>query len=169
MKKILKIRFVKFEFALAMQILEQKGLPKTKEDGYVKITTCPNLGTDTICLRGKYFLNDWLVSVRHFESNEIRDAQLSKIVNNINNELFCDSSSCNIKVGDKCEVSDTSDFSSCYIGEIISILPKGLKQRYIIRSDWGEGGWVAGEYARKIHPNPKVEENNNDIIYTWEE
>ena len=43
MRKKLKIQFWKAEKALAMQILEQEGLPKEKGDGFVRINDSPAL------------------------------------------------------------------------------------------------------------------------------
>lgn len=51
MSKKLKIKFVKFEKALAMQILEQEGLPKRKKEGFFRIecaTTASSLAVGTI-------------------------------------------------------------------------------------------------------------------------
>ena len=50
MTKKLKIRFVKFERALAMQILEQVGEFKNTE--HVKTAVAPNLSVNSVFLRG---------------------------------------------------------------------------------------------------------------------
>ena len=167
MKKILKIQFWKAEKTLAMQILEQEGLPKRKDCGFVRINNFPWFYKDHIELRGYKSSMDLNLHDICFDTNEERDEYLQMIVNAITDELFVREDE--LKIGDLCEVSDEFNFSSCYIGEIISILPRGLKQRYIIRSDWGEKGWVACEYARKIHSKFKVKECGQLATYTWEE
>lgn len=166
MKK-LTIQFWKAERALAMQVLEQDSLPECKEYGFVRINEYPFLFKEAIELRGHRSSLNWEIPEIYFNSNTERDNYLQRIVNAITDELF--PSKDELKIGDLCEVSDKSDFSSCYIGKIISILPKNLKQRYIISSAWGESGWVACEYARKIHSNFKVKECGQLATYTWED
>ena len=63
MKKKLKIKFWKAEKALAMQILEQEGLPKVKDDGNVNIGQCPDLYSDMVELRGAWSHCDLNVEV----------------------------------------------------------------------------------------------------------
>ena len=51
MSKKLKIQFWRAEKALAMQILEQEGLPQQKANGEVRILGAPQLCEDYIALR----------------------------------------------------------------------------------------------------------------------
>ena len=52
MKK-LRIQFWKAEQVLAMQILEQEGLPRYKEEGFTRIWDQPALYENSIDLRGR--------------------------------------------------------------------------------------------------------------------
>lgn len=53
MKKKLKIQFWKAENTLAMQILEQEGLPRYKDEGFTRIWDQPGLYECSIDLRGR--------------------------------------------------------------------------------------------------------------------
>lgn len=87
MKKILKIRFVKFEKSLAMQILEQQGdFPETK---HVCGVILPALSTDRIYLRGVDYASDLVVHVTPIlDSNEERDQLLENVITWISEEQF---------------------------------------------------------------------------------
>lgn len=87
MKKLLKIRFVKFERALAMQILEQKGdFPETK---HICGITLPALCADTIYLRGVDKTSDLVVHVTPIlDNNEERDQLLGNAIKWISEEQF---------------------------------------------------------------------------------
>ena len=88
MKK-LKIQFWRAKLALAMQILEQEGLPKRKDDGLVNIAVSPALSRMRgIWLRGYQSSLDFYVETVDFESNHKRDKYLQDIVNAITDELF---------------------------------------------------------------------------------
>ena len=62
MKKKLKIKFWRAEKALAMQVVEQEGLPKQKYDGVVVIINCPEINKDEVHLRGVYSQADLYIS-----------------------------------------------------------------------------------------------------------
>ena len=87
MKKKLKIKFWKAKKALAMQIIEQEGLPTYKNKGRVWITTHPSIYT-SIQLRGSH--KDCNLSITHkrFCTNQERDAYLDKAIWAITDELF---------------------------------------------------------------------------------
>lgn len=72
MIKKLKIRFVKFEKALAMQILEQAGAFNDSE--HVKFKTFPLIDSDYVCLRGCAKEVNFAIAVERFNSNDERDA-----------------------------------------------------------------------------------------------
>lgn len=91
MSKKLKIQFWRAEKALAMQILEQEGLPKRKDDGLVNIAVSPALSRKReIWLRGYQSGLDFYVETVDFNYNHERDKYLQDIVNAITNELFTD-------------------------------------------------------------------------------
>ena len=104
MSKKLKIKFWKAERALAMQILEQEGLPESKIDGKVRIVHSPAMSDDMIYLRGKEYCYDFVVENYYFGSNQDRDECLNRLVNAITDELFV--SKGEVKVGELCEMSD---------------------------------------------------------------
>ena len=88
MSKKLKIQFWRAEKALAMQILEQEGLPERKEDGVVRINDAPWLCGERIDLRGYNHDYDWDIDRGVFDTNAERDEYLRKTVNAITEELF---------------------------------------------------------------------------------
>lgn len=168
MSKKLKIQFWKAEKALAMQILEQEGLPKRKNEGNVRVWDYLALFKEAIVLGG---INEFDLHIPHiiFDTNVERDEYLQKAVNAITEELFAGEKE--LKIGEVCVISDDPQFLDCYTGKLIAILPEGLKNRYIIKSAWDTDGWICGEYARMLNrtERPTIEECGNVITYTWEE
>ena len=165
MKK-LKIQFWKAEKALAMQILEQEGLPKEKGDGFIQITDSPALVFEAgVWLRGYHHYADLKLNPIYFVANSERDAFLKKIVNAITDELF--SGSGDLKIGEMCEVSD--DGVSWHKYRLLTILPDRYEMRFIIEN--GTLSWCTCTYARPIvkRTEPTVEECGNVVTYTWEE
>ena len=170
MKK-LKIRFVKFEKALAMQILEQEGLPKNKEVGNVWIKACPHLTRDRVFIRGSEKSKDFTLGLQEFESNKKRDDYLKRIRDKIMTELFMSAPE-EPKVGEMVEVrSEARDEWEYYNYKLIAILPENCASRFITEYPCPMG-WMGWNYARPIvkYIEPKIERlSDNDIIYTWEE
>lgn len=165
MSKKLKIQFWKAEKALAMQILEQEGLPKHKEEGIVYIGAIPWLCEKRIDLRGCRPEFDWNIERIIFGTNDERDAYLKKKVDAITDELFTDEGE--LKIGEMCEVSD--DGASWRKYRLLAILPDRYEMRFIIEN--GTLSWCTCTYARPItkRTEPTVEECGNVITYTWEE
>ena len=58
----LKIRFTEFKEAVAMQILEQEGLPERVEEGRVLIDFGPSVDNSTIWLRGRHDSSNYRVA-----------------------------------------------------------------------------------------------------------
>lgn len=169
MKK-LKIQFWKAEKALAMQILEQEGLPKEKGDGFINIIDSPALDFKMgVWLRGYHSDSALNIETISFNSNTDRDDYLDKVRIAITEELFTGEGE--LKIGEVCVISNDPQFLDCYTGKLIAILPKGLKNRYIIESAWDTNGWVCGEYVRTFNrtERPTIEECGQLITYTWEE
>lgn len=167
MNKKLKIQFWKAEKALAMQILEQEGLPKEKMDGYVRINDSPALISDkTVWLRGYLHYANLRLNPLHFNTNSKRDAYLQKAVNAITDELFTDEGG-ELKVDEMCEVSD--DGVSWHKYRLLAILPDRYEMRFIVEN--GTLSWCTCTYARPIakRTEPKIEECGNVVRYTWEE
>ena len=166
MKK-LKIKFWKAEKALAMQILEQEGLPKVKDDGNVNIGQCPDLYSDMVELRGAWSHCDLNVVVKRFPENQDRDEYLDKITQAITDELFTGNGE--LKVGDMCEVRGRYYFT-WHKAKLIAILPEHIRERYVVDDDKDYGECIACSEARpRPRTNPKVEENGEIVTYTWEE
>lgn len=170
MKK-LKIKFWKAERALAMQILEQEGLPKVKEEGMVKIMGYPDLYSDSIFLRGENNEFNLDVSIkRNFVLNSNRDEYLNKITNAITDELFTGTSE--LKVGEMCEAWNDGECDSCqrvYAGIVAKQL--GSKKRHLVRCIHDPDLFMRFEHAIPVgnRTEPKVEVNGEIVTYTWEE
>ena len=167
MKKKLKIKFWKAERALAMQILEQEGLPKRKEDNKVCIISSPFITRDGIALRGNSKEQDLDVPYRSFKSNQERDAHLDKAINAITDELFA--SNGELKVGEMCEVRfNNSD--QWEERELLAMLPPNFYVRFIVKMKDGGDGWIGFRQARPLckRTEPKIEINGEIETYTWE-
>ena len=161
MKKLLKIRFVKFEKALAMQILQQVG--KFKDGKRVKIGYTPVLAEDCLCLRGRESEQDNSLSCIDFSTNDERDKYLEKVVRWISAEQF--NATRNLEVGKACMVSLFDDLKTedWVMGRLLAILPKHIRRRYIIQSKTDKGFATSWTYARPVSVSPKIDGD----VYTW--
>ena len=168
MSKKLKIQFWKAEKALAMQILEQEGLPSCKEDGFVHINDSPWVYRDKIDLRGYDSQNDLDVEKVKFDTNAERDAYLEKIVNSITDELFTDKGE--LRVGEMCEVWNL-DLKKWQERKLLAILPENYEERFIVANLCYPNRYVPFSDARPIvkRIEPKIEECGQLVTYTWEE
>ena len=166
MKK-LKIQFWKAEKALAMQILEQEGLPE-KDTGIVRITKYAMFYDDIICLRGSQSEYDLDLIVEKFNTNIERDAYLKKVVNAITDELFTGGRG-ELKVGEMCEVRDL-EFRKWQERKLLAILPENYEERFIVANLCYPNRYVPFSDARPIakRTEPTIEECGNVITYTWE-
>lgn len=166
--KRLKIQFWKAERALAMQILEQEGLPEYKGDGFVQIYQSIGLKDCRLNLRGIETSFDLYIEQKHFPSNAERDAYLQKAVNAITDELFTGKGE--LKVGEMCEVRDGED-EQWEKRKLLAILPEQYDERFIVeRKEYPTevGSW---KYARPIvkRIEPTIEECGQLVTCTWEE
>lgn len=169
MSKKLKIQFWRAKLALAMQILEQEGLPERKVNGFIKIISMPCMFRDELCLRGYDTQEDFFVDVIYFSSNTERDAYLQKVVNAITDELFTVGGE--LKIGEMCEVRDDED-KQWKKRKLLAILPKEYKNPFVTESEVGKNDYCilwncARPIAKRIEPT--VEECGNVVTYTWEE
>ena len=166
--KLLKIQFWKAEKALAMQILEQEGLPSCKEAGKVLILTQPALYTYDIVLRGRAKWDNLRIPYIEFDTNTERDAYLQKVVAAITDELF--SGEGELKIGEMCEVSDSRS-DNWKRRKLIAILPEKYDERFIVEKEEYPYEHSSWRYARTItkRTEPTVEECGNIVTYTWEE
>lgn len=166
--KRLKIQFWRAEGALAMQILEQEGLPSCKEEGKVLILTQPALYAYDIVLRGRAKWDNLRIPYIEFDTNAERDAYLQKIVAAITDELFTEDGE--LKVGEMCEVRDVED-DNWEERKLITILPEQYRERFIV--EWADCptehySWDCARPLTK-RTEPTVEECGQLVTYTWEE
>lgn len=167
MAKKLKIRFVKFEKVLAMQILEQEG--EFKDSTHVRLSySNPWFESQYIFLIGKQADFDKHVSTMRFNNNEKRDAYLKKVVHWISEEQFTGGMR-ELKVDEMCEVRDDED-EDWLKRRLVRILPEEYSYRYITNSLEPQR-YIGYEYARPIvkRTEPTVEKCGQLVTYTWEE
>lgn len=160
MIKKLKIRFVKFEQALAMQILEQKGA--FNDSQHVKIKTFPFIDSEYVCLRGCAKEANLGIAVERFNSNDERDEYFEKITKWILEEQF--TAKDEVKVGEICDVSNVEGRREDEL-EILAILPEQYPYRYITKHadyDTFYSGW---KYAQPITHRTQIAIDGD--IYTW--
>lgn len=164
MTKKLKIRFVKFERALAMQILKQNGKFKSRE--HIRIGYAPAFEGNYIYLRGGDSEYDNSLSCKDFFSNAERDEYLNNVIKWISKEQFALNTK--LEIGKPCMVSlsDDIDGEDWVMGRLLAILPKHIRRRYIIQSKNDKGLATSWEYARpvSVFSGPKIDGD----IYTWE-
>lgn len=167
MKK-LKIQFWKAERALAMQILEQEGLPKHKYKGFVKTERSPSLDSKEMWLRGSETTYDSYIDSIRFETNTERDEYLQKAVNSITDELFVEGGE--LKIGEMCEVRDDED-DDWEKRKLLAILPEKYDKRFIVEKEEYPYEHSSWDCARPILKRtvPTIEECGNVITYTWGE
>lgn len=166
MKK-LKIKFWKAERALAMQILEQEGLPKEKNCGATRINCSAFITDNYVSLRSdsRY---DYDITMKTFDSNSDRDEHIDKIAQAITDELF--TSNGELRVGEMCEMSVNKVVWERRIFGGKSAKQLGLDKRFLAVCN-NDDYLVRYTYARPLtkRTEPKVEERGEIITYTWEE
>lgn len=160
MTKKLKIRFVKFERALAMQILEQEGKFKRRE--HIMIGYAPAFEGNYIYLRGGDSEYDNSLSCKDFFSNAERDEYLNNVIKWISEEQFAENG--RLEVGKLCDVSDDNKDWQKRI--LLAVLPESYFSKYIASEEYSDFKWCSWKYARPIGScvQPKIDGD----IYTWE-
>ena len=157
MKKLLKIRFVKFEKALAMQILQQVG--KFKDGKRVKIGYTPVLAEDCLCLRGIESEQDNSLCCIDFSTNDERDKYLEKVVRWISAEQFATGRK--LKIGEACLFSD--DGKDWHSGEYAGKCARQLGKLRFLALD-GDVSLTRWKYVKPLYGALKVDGD----VYTWE-
>lgn len=168
MNKKLKIQFWKAEQALAMQVLDQEGLPERKNEGFVHIESFPWLYKTAIQLRGEHIPgNSDIVSITFNTQYEL-NVYLRKAVNAIIEELFA--GEVDLEIGKMCKVRN-SESSKWEKRKLIAVLPKQYEKRFIVETKGYPTGHSSWTFARPIAKRiePKIEECGNVVRYTWEE
>ena len=162
MTKKLKIRFVKFECALAMQILEQEGV--FIDTDHVKIDIAPKLFVNSVFLRGSVGKLDWAVcSSCIAKTNAERDKYLEKVIKWISEEQFATGGK--LEIGKECEASDNGDdwFVRFFAGKSAKQLGE---PRYLAYWYDNLGYLIRYKYVRPLASfvRPKIDGD----VYTWE-
>lgn len=160
MTKKLKIRFVKFEIALVMQVLEVMG--EFSDSEHVKI------GNTRFCYNSCsidfifYMQKDNLVGVGYFGKNEQRDEYLNNVVKWISEEQFATGGK--LEIGKLCDVSD--DNKDWRRRTLLAVLPKSYFSKYIASENYSDFKWCSWKYARPLAAcvQPKIDGD----VYTWE-
>lgn len=158
MSKKLKIRFTKFENALAMQILEQEGSFRDSKHVYMGF---PELCCDRIYLCDEEeHLN---ISAIYFDTNAERDEYLKTVIRWISKEQFGESMR-ELKVGEMCEVRNSG--TPWVTRKLIAILPGQYKKRFIAESQFNDFEYFSWNEARPLSDciEPKIDGD----VYTWE-
>ena len=158
MTKELKIRFVKFELVLAMQILEQVGKFDTIK--HVRVRAYPAVDETCIFLRGWEKEYDYSLKTIRFNDNAERDEYLNKVIKWISEEQF--STKGKLKIGKECEFSDNG--VEWYSGHFGGKCAKELGEPRFLAA--GSNILVRFKNARPIGScvQPKIDGD----IYTWE-
>lgn len=159
MSKKLKIRFVKFEKALAMQILEQEGSFRDSE--HVR-TGVPELCCDRIYLCDEEERGNLGISVGRFDTNARRDEYLKNVIRWISEEQFAMRSG-KLKVGELCEAHVGNRWEK---RRLLAILPKRYENRFIVERVEDDESWVGCSEVLHL-PNWNKSTVDGDV-YTWE-
>ena len=161
MTKLLKIRFVKFERALAMQILEQEGNFYTIK--HVRVRAYPQMDENCVFLRSWEREYDFSVRTIRFNDNAERDKYFNNVIKWISTEQFATGGK--LEIGKECEVSDNGEdwFVRFFVG-------KSAKQLGVPRylAYWYDNldYLVRYRYVRPLASfvRPKIDGD----VYTWE-
>lgn len=164
MKKVLKIKFVKFECYLVAQQLEMTGNEHFTPSEHVALSTSGiDFAGAAIWLSRSCNFN---IGVRCFNHNAERDEYLDKVIKWISEEQFATGGK--LEIGKECMVSlfDDIDGEDWVMGILLAILPEHIRRRYIIQNKNDKGLATSWEYARPLASfvRPKIDGD----VYTWE-
>ena len=161
MTKKLKIRFVEFERALAMQILEQEGYFDTMK--HVRVRAYPAVDETCVFLRGWEKEYDYSLKTIRFNNNVARDEYLNNVIKWISEEQFATGGK--LEIGKECEASDNGED-----WVVRSFAGKSAKQlgepRYLAYWYDNLGYLIRYRYVRPLASfvRPKIDGD----VYTWE-
>ena len=161
MTKKLKIKFVKFERALAMQVLEQVGIFKATE--HVQAIVCPAISSNCIYLRGRNSEYDTAIGDIRFSDNAERDKYFNNAIKWISEEQFATGGK--LEIGKECEASDNGEdwFVRFFAGKSAKQLGE---PRYLAYWYDNLGYLIRYKYVRPLASfvRPKIDGD----VYTWE-
>lgn len=163
MFKKLKIRFVKFERALAMQILAQEG--EFIDTEHVRIAIAPELLPDRVFLRGRDREFDWAVCNSCIaKTDDELDEYFDNVVKWISEEQFSRSEG-NLEIGKTCDVSSGGEnwIRAVFAGECA---PCFGEPRYLAISSVGADTLYRFKYVRRARESIKPITSGD--VYTWE-
>lgn len=163
MFKKLKIRFVKFERVLAMQILEQEG--EFIDTEHIKIDVAPKLSVNSVFLRGEVGEFDWAVCNGCIaKTDDELDEYFDEIVKWISEEQFSRSEG-NLEIGKACDVSNDGEnwIRAVFAGECA---PCFGEPRYLAISSVGADTLYRFKYVRRACESIKPIISGD--VYTWE-
>lgn len=161
MSKKLKIKFVKFEKALAMQILEQEG--SFQDSVHVNIGM-PELCYDVIYICDEEERGNSGIAKKYFNTNHERDEYLKNVIRWISEEQFNEGTG-ELKVGKMCEVRDC-DYEEWERRKLLAILPEKFKAPYMVEDPRCDNDWLCFLQARPI--DGVIEPTIDGDVYTWE-
>lgn len=170
MKKLLKIRFVKFEKALVAQQLVVVGDEHFDETEHVKLDGSFYLCEGVLSLINRATDERIKIDTIYFSNNTERDEYLEKVVKWISVEQFSEqfSATRKLKVGKPCMVSLSEEIETkdWVMARLLAILPEHIKNRYITQSETNKEMFTSWTYARPVSISfgPKIDGD----VYTWE-
>lgn len=162
MTKKLKIKFVKFERALAMQVLEQVGIFKDTE--HVQSVGFPAISYGRIYLRGADLkLHNTISTSTNYSDNAERDKYFNNVIKWISEEQFATDGK--LEIGKECEASDNGEdwFVRFFAGKSAKQLGE---PRYLAYWYDNLGYLIRYKYVRPLASfvRPKIDGD----VYTWE-
>ncbi len=160
MKKSLKIKFVKFECALAMQVLEMEGKFSDSPVGLNGNGSHTQIGAPCLNDDSVWLCPIQVVKTRLFESNTARDEYLDKVIKWISEEQFGVSGK--LEIGKLYTFSDNGKrwVNGVYAGKCAAQLGE---PRFLAL-----GGDVSLTRWKYVFPFDGVSLRIVDDIYTWE-
>lgn len=164
MTKKLKIRFVKFELVLAMQVLEMEGKFSDSPVGLNGNGSHILIGVSGIngeCLGGDrvWIFPTLRVETRMFDSNAARDEYLAKVIKWISEEQFATDRK--LEIGKACLFSD--DMKDWNAGKYAGECAEQLGEPRFLELN-GNVSIIRWRYVKPIYGALKIDGD----VYTWE-
>jgi len=158
MTKKLKIRFVKFERALAMQILEQEGYFKATK--HVRVRAYPAVDETCVFLRGWEKEYDYSLKTIRFKNNVARDEYLNNVIKWISEEQFATGGK--LEIGEACLFSD--DMKDWNAGKYAGKCAKQLGEPRFLALE-GNVSIIRWKYVKPFDGESLKIDGD---VYTWE-
>lgn len=174
-KKVLKIRFVKFDKMLVAETLECGVNVLRYEYKKISVAVLPCFFTEIDDHMTWFGMAGRKSSKEIFHNNSQRDEYTANLIAAITEAFNAKyGSKGELKVGEMCEVSDEKDFEGSGKLRLIAILPESIavdNYRYFTERNLTPDNWDMWKYARpvakRIEPSVEVR-SEGDEVYTWE-